>query len=158
MSQPRLHAVPLTLPEANELVRKWHRHHLPATGHRWSVGVADEAGDIRGCAITSRPVARMTDQYRKLEIVRVATDGCPNACSFLYGRVRRLGELFGYDEVFTFILASEPGTSLRAAGYVEVATSAGGSWNRPSRKRENDHPLEPKRKFVARMNGGEHAD
>ena len=34
----KLVLVPLTLGEANELVLRWHRHHEPVQGHRFSIG------------------------------------------------------------------------------------------------------------------------
>lgn len=43
----RLRIFPATLKQANELVAAWHRHHKPARGHRFSIGV--KAGD-RGFA------------------------------------------------------------------------------------------------------------
>ncbi len=33
-----LHIIPLELDEANDLVGRWHRHHKPAVGHRFSIG------------------------------------------------------------------------------------------------------------------------
>jgi hypothetical protein len=54
----------------------------------------------------------------------------------------------GYDAIQTFILASEPGTSLIAAGWKCCGPSAGGDWNRPSRgNRRVDQPQEPKIKY-----------
>lgn len=104
----------------------------------------DDAAAVRGVAIVGRPMARMTDQHGVVEAIRVATDGCPNACSALYGAVCRQQRAHGYRKAITFILASEPGTSLRAAGWRPVARTDGGSWSRPSRHREDDHPLDPK--------------
>ena len=36
--QERLHPIPLTLKQANELVANLHRHHKPEVGHRFSIG------------------------------------------------------------------------------------------------------------------------
>jgi len=34
-----LRVVPIELKTANQLVARWHRHHQPAQGHRFSLGV-----------------------------------------------------------------------------------------------------------------------
>lgn len=60
----------------------------------------------------------------------------------------------GFDEIQTFILESEPGTSLVAAGWIEdkERESKGGDWNRPSRGgRRKDQPQEPKRRFYRKL-------
>jgi hypothetical protein len=38
--QPRLHIVPLTLKQANEMVADLHRHHKPVVGHRFSLAAS----------------------------------------------------------------------------------------------------------------------
>jgi hypothetical protein len=151
VSQPRLTVVPVTLRQANDFVGQEHRHHGPAVGHKFSVGVEDDEGVLRGVAIAGRPVARGLDNGRRLEVVRVATDGCPNACSALYGAVKRIALAMGYKpwDVFTYTLESEPGTSLKAAGWVQVGTVKGRSWDTPSRRRTDKHPTEDKRRWQA---------
>lgn len=84
-TRQRLQIVPMDLSDANEFIRRHHRHHPPVVGHKFSLGVVDEAGAIRGVATIGRPVARRLDDGWTLEVNRVATDGCPNACSALYG-------------------------------------------------------------------------
>ena len=116
-SQPRLKIGPCELKDANNFVTENHRHHKKVTGHRWSTSVSTKDGVV-GVAIIGRPVARMTDQRRIVEAVRVCTDGTPNACSALYGAVCRQQRSHGYEKAQTFILESEPGTSLRAAGWM----------------------------------------
>lgn len=149
--QPRLSIVPLTLAAAKEFVGQEHRHHAPPVGHKFSVGVEDEDGTLRGVAVAGRPVARGLDQQRTLEVIRVATDGCPNACSALYGAVARIAKEMGYERhnVITYTLASEPGTSLRAAGWVPDHTVRGRSWDTPSRRREDVAPTEDKTRWRA---------
>ena len=61
--------------------------------------------------------AAMTE--RVLEVTRLVTDGTANACSLLYAAAARVGKELGYERIQTFILATEPGTSLRAAGWGE---------------------------------------
>lgn len=140
MSQPRLTLVPLDLAEANEAVAAWHRHHQPAVGHRFSIGVADESGQLRGAAIVGRPVARGNQDGWTAEVVRCSTDGCPNACSALYAACWRAWKAMGGLRLITYTLASEPGTSLRAAGWRTLYTVDGRSWDTPSRRRIDKHP------------------
>ena len=42
----------------------------------------------------------------------------------------------GYQKVITYTLVSEPGASLRAAGFKNCGEAGGLSWNVPSRPRE----------------------
>jgi hypothetical protein len=151
--QRKLEIVPLELAEANEQVDRWHRHHTPAVGHRFSIGV--EAVDVDGrvlvgAAIVGRPVARMNDDGWTLEVTRVATDGTPNACSALYGAAWRVCREMGYRRLITYTLATEPGTSLRAAGWTEIGKRGGGSWDRPSRRRTDKAPTCQKTLFEKR--------
>lgn len=129
-----LRIIPLDLAEANELVARWHRHHKPCVGHRFSIGVADD-DRICGAAIVGRPVARRLDNGTTLEINRLVTDGTPNACSKLLGAIRRVFRHLGYERVITYTLPEEGGSSLRAAGYKLVGTTPGRSWSVPSRPR-----------------------
>lgn len=142
--QQKLTVVPLVLSEACDFVTRLHRHHQKPHKHRFSIGVVDEEGVLRGVAIADRPVSRMMDQKFTLEVTRLATDGCPNACSHLYAAVARAAKAMGFHRVITYILESEPGTSLRAVGWEPRAKTQGGSWSRSSRPREDKHPLEPK--------------
>jgi len=143
-AQTRLTVVPLPLDEANAFVAQHHRHHKPTPGHKFSLGVADEDGVIRGVAIVGRPVARMLDNGLTLEVNRVATDGCPNACSALYGAAWRAAKALGYRRLITYTLNTEPGTSLRGAGWKLLGERGGGSWSVPSRPRVDKHPLQGK--------------
>lgn len=143
-----LQIVHVELAEANAFVEALHRHHKPVRGHRFSLGVA-EGERLCGVAVVGRPVARMTDQRRVVEVTRLCTDGTPNACSALYSAAARAARELGFDSIQTFILANEPGTSLVAAGWALAGDSPGGDWNRPLRGgRRVDQPLVPKRKYA----------
>lgn len=148
--QPRLRTVPTTLREANAFVAAHHRHHRPVRGHTSSTAVVDDQGELRGVAIIGRPLARKLDHTQVCEVLRVATDGCQNACSALYGACCRIAKAFGYAHVLTYTLSTEPGTSLRAAGWKPTALTDGGSWSRQDREREDDHPLIPKVRWECR--------
>jgi hypothetical protein len=140
----KLLIVPCELKEANTFVRHYHRHHGRAIGHKFSIAVIDEDGKIRGVAIVGRPVARMLDDGWTLEVLRVATDGCPNACSALYAAASRATFALGYRKLGTYILNTEPGTSLKAIQWKCLGKAGEGSWNRPSRPRIDKHPLQAK--------------
>ena len=138
--------VPVHLDEANLFVRRHHRHHGPVVGHKFSIGIELE-GIIRGVAIVGRPVARMIDDGLTLEVTRVATDGVKDGCSALYGACRRACFALGYKKLVTYILQSESGTSLKAAGWRCLGEAGGGSWSRSSRSRIDKHPLQGKIRY-----------
>ena len=126
---------PITLREANVYVAQHHRHNLPTNGHKFSVACYD--GDrLCGVAIAGQPIARKLDDGLTIEIRRVCTDGTRNACSILYGACSRCAKEMGYKRVVTYTLISEPGSSLKAAGFKSCGEAGGVSWNMPSRPRE----------------------
>ena len=85
-----LDIVPITLAEANEFVKRNHRHHGKVIGHKFSIAVADvETSKIVGVAIVGRPVSRFLDDGWTLEVNRLCTDGTHNACSMLYAAAWR---------------------------------------------------------------------
>jgi hypothetical protein len=141
--------IPLDLDEANELVRRWHRHHAPVLRHKFAIGLA--LGDeVVGVGIVGRPVARWLDDGVTLEVTRVAVpEGHRNACSKLYGACRRATFALGYKRLVSYTLASESGSSLKAAGYRLVGEVRGRSWNCPSRPRVDKHPLQDKLRWEA---------
>jgi hypothetical protein len=133
----------LGLEEANTFVREHHRHHPPVIGHLFSIGAALE-GRIVGVAIVGRPVARERDDGVTAEVTRLATDGTRNVCSFLYGACVRASFALGFKRIGTYILASEPGTSLIAAGWRQIGEVRGRSWSCPSRPRVDTQPTQGK--------------
>ena len=148
MNQPRLTIVPLTQREARAWIDSVHRHHPAPRGDVFRLGVADEGGVIRGVAMIGRPVARHLDDGWTLEVNRVATDGCPNACSALYGAAWRAARAIGYRRLVTYTLASESGASLRGAGWRVIGQRAARSWSDSSVARPrldtNDATGQPK--------------
>lgn len=146
-----LQIVPIDFSEAVEFIRRHHRHHVPPIGHRASIAVANDAGDVVGVAMLGRPVARRLDDGWTLEVTRVATDGTRNACSKLYGAAHRLAAALGYRKVITYTLKSESGASLRAVGWTprSAAVRSSWSWSTPSRPRVDKHPLQEKVRWEA---------
>lgn len=114
-SRRRLTLAHVELAEANEFVERLHHHHKKIQGHRFSLGAETEAG-LCGVAIVGRPVGGQ-HQRDWVEVVRLCTDGTPNACSFLYGAAARAAKALGFVRIQTYILRSEPGTSLKASGW-----------------------------------------
>mgnify|MGYP001030012597 FL=1 len=118
-----------TLKIANSYVEQHHRHHGRVIGHKWSLA-AYKDGRLCGVAIIGRPTGRRLDDGKTLEVRRLCTDGTRNACSCLYAAAARRAKKEGYSKIITFILQSEPGISLRAAGWTMEAAKAGRPrWN-----------------------------
>jgi hypothetical protein len=139
----RLRLLPCELDEANAFVARFHRHHPEVVGHKFSLAAAvDDC--VVGVAIVGRPVSRVLDNGLTLEVTRVSTDGTRNACSFLYGACRRASFALGYLKLITYTLATEPGTSLVAAGWKVVGEVKGRSWSCPSRPRVDKTPHQNK--------------
>ena len=151
MSLARLEIVPCTVRAASAFVEEHHRHHRAPQGARFAVAVADEAGVVRGVAMVGTPVARLASDGWTAEVVRVATDGCPNACSALYGACWRAARALGYKKLFTYPLPAEGGASLRGSGWVCLGEAGGGNWSRRSRPRVDEHPTQVKMKWERRM-------
>jgi hypothetical protein len=88
------------------------------------------------------------DDGRTLEVTRCCTDGTTNACTKLYGAVRRAAAALGYVRLLTTTGASEGGASLRAAGWEVLRETPGRSWSVPSRPRDDKHELGPRTVWV----------
>lgn len=148
----KLSLVPITLDEANAFVAQFHRHHGEVVGHKFSLGAV--LGDqIVGVSIVGRPVARGRDDGMTLEVTRLCSDGVERSvtddkgkehslavCSFLYGASARACFALGYRRIGTYILASEPGTTLLGAGWRQIGEVKGRSWTTPTRPRVDRHP------------------
>lgn len=144
----RLVIVPCELAEANAFVERHHRHHPPVVGHKFSLAAA-LSDRVVGVAIVGRPVSRRLDDGMTLEVTRCATDGTKNASSMLYGACRRASFALGYRRLVTYTLATEPGTSLRAAGWKVVGAVRGRSWSCASRPRVDKTPHQNKLRWEA---------
>lgn len=155
---------PIDLVSANAYVISHHRHNGKVLVHRFSISVYD--GDrICGVAICGNPSARKLDTGDCIEVKRCCTDGTKNACSILYGRCARIAKEMGYKKIITYILQSEAGTTMRAAGWKVEQDNCGSDkgWNTPSRPREvvsidlfgnerEHYKLEKKTRYVKYLN------
>lgn len=146
----RLQVVPCELDEANAFVAQVHRHHGAVRGHKYSVAVAVD-GRVCGVVIVGRPVSRMLDDGWTLEACRLATDGTKNACSALYAAAWRAARAMGYRRLVTYLLDSEPGVSVSAAGWKCVGSAGGGTWSREDRPRIDKHPTQGKIRWEVRL-------
>lgn len=143
-----LEITPITLRRANEFVTQHHRHHRASKGHKFSIGVCED-GKLVGVCICGRPVSRYLDDGRTLEVNRLCTDGTKDACSKLYGAACRIAKDMGYMRVVTYILESEPGTSLKAAGFTCEGRAGGLEWNGRSKPKDSEqYPHEMKTRWV----------
>jgi len=150
---PTIRLVPTSIKAANRLVAKWHRHNEPIQGGYFAAAV-ESGGDVVGVAIVGHPIGRNAMDGFTCEITRVATDGTYNACSMLYGACCRAAKALGYRKVITKTGVDEPGTSLKAAGFVEVGLGSNDTWDRPKRRRiqedmfgRKSRPDGPKRRW-----------
>lgn len=152
----RLDIVPVSFAEANAFVKQNHRHHGPTVGHKFSVAVADmEATDgakIVGVAIVGRPVARYLDDGWTLEVNRCCTDGTRNACSMLYAAAWRAARAMGYKKIITYILDTENGASVKAAGYKCIGQAGGLRWTGTRRPEIDLYPAQLKLRYEKEAN------
>lgn len=128
--------VPITFRKASEFVNEHHRHNKASCGHKFSIGL-EQDNKLIGIATAGRPVARALDNGRNIEITRVCVlEGHKNACSMLYGRMKRICQLMGFEKIFTYTLKTESGSSLKAIGARIVGEVIPKSWNTKNRKRK----------------------
>jgi hypothetical protein len=144
-----LQVVPVGWATARAFVHAHHRHCKRPAGWRFGAGVMN-GSDLLGVVVVGRPVARMLDQKRIVEVNRLCVrqdlpDGLEwNACSLLYGWAAREAKRRGFERIITYTLASEPGTTLSAAGWTAESFTPGRSWDSPSRRRGDNTPTEDK--------------
>lgn len=125
------------------MVNLVHRHHSAPVGHKFSFGVF-AGSDLVGVAICGRPVARMLDDGKTLEVTRTATVGYKNSISKVLAAARKEALAHGFTRLITYTLGCESGASLKASGFTCMGPSGGGSWSRGSRPRADNHPTEEK--------------
>lgn len=141
---------PISFREASAFISQHHRHHWPPQGCKFCIGLVGPSGTLVAVATVGRPVAKAHQDGYTAEVTRLCTDGTRNATSMLYAACWRAARAMGYRRLITYILADEPGTSARAAGWREIARTCGGSWNVPSRPRKDKHPIGPKKRYEVR--------
>lgn len=146
----KLEIRPIGLKEANNFVKKFHRHHKGTVGHKFSIGLFD-GNEMVGCAICGRPVSRHFDTGEICEVNRLCVlDGIKNGCSMLYGACSRVAKAMGYKKIITYTLESETGTSLMASNFQFDGIAGGKIWN-GERRRDNGVPKEMKKRWVREL-------
>jgi hypothetical protein len=111
----------IELAQANAFVERLHRHHGRIQGHRFSIG-AVKGGELVGVIVVGRPVGGQHQNDW--------TDGTKNTCSFLYAAAARASAELGFLRIQTYVLDSETGISLRAAGWSYERLSHPVGWHR----------------------------
>ena len=151
-----MRTAPIPVKHAVRFVAQVHRR-LPHAHHRmWAIGLWCN-DELRGVALCGAPKARQLAScsngewpapYERLEVVRCAVvEDTPNGCSMLYGACARAARAMGVTDMLTYTDEDEPGTSLRAAGWVEdTGLYGGGQASRPSRPRRQRSEREAQRR------------
>ena len=120
-------AIPISLKEANAFVDALHRHHDSVYRDKYRIGAMQD-GKLVGVVQVGRPVSRVLDDGKTVEVTRLCSDGTKNVCSFLYSRAARIAKELGYSKIITYILETESGDSLAASGCsLEDAKCGGGA-------------------------------
>jgi hypothetical protein len=149
-----LTAVPIEREAACAFVDKLHRHHDGVRRDKYRVAAMLD-GRIVGIVQVGRPVSRALCDGKTVEVVRLCTDGTPNVCSYLYAKAARVARELGYERIVTYILDTEDGTSLKAAGWRKEADIKGHAWGCPSRPRQTTAPTCDKQRWAKRLRGPE---
>lgn len=136
----KLKLIPVDWKTACAFIYLNHRHHKPPQGWKFGIGVEKNEETV-GVITVGRPVSRIFDDGKTLEVTRCCTDGTKNAASMLYGAAYRAAKALGYTRIITYTLIDEPGTTLKASGWEFSHVTHGRSWSSNSRYREDKHPL-----------------
>jgi hypothetical protein len=108
---------PISIREAKAFVKKYHRHHKAPRGVLFALAL-NNGHKVIAVSIVGRPVARFNQDGWTAEVTRLwLIEGHKNACSKLYQISKRAAQAMGYRRVPTYILSSEPGSSLKGAGW-----------------------------------------
>lgn len=108
---------PCTLAEARRHIAANHSHNKAPVG--WLFGTSVYANEqLAGVGVCSRPTAIGWNGKPYVEVTRVCTTGTRNACSMLYGALTKAALALGYTRVYTYTLATECASCVKAAGFV----------------------------------------
>ena len=140
--------IPMSIKTANKFIDAHHRTHKPIQGGLFAIAIC-RTGESIPCAVAvvGRPCRKLDDGFTA-EVTRVATDGTTNANSKIYGLCRRVAFILGYRKFTTLSLTSESGATFRGIGMSGPQKTKGGSWNRPSRPRQDKSSTAPKLRWT----------
>jgi len=116
----KLQACPMTLREANEFVKSYHRHNKPIPNNGGKFAIGCKAGEsLIGVAIVGNPLSATYMDGYTAEVLRVCVlpDAQKGANSFLYSRCWLAWKAMGGKRLITYTLTDESGASLRGAGW-----------------------------------------
>lgn len=140
----KFEVVPIFQDEAFAFIEANHRHHRKPCGSMFQMALSD-GEKIVGVAVVGRPTSRRQQDGFTCEVTRLCVlPDIPNGCSMLYSTCWRAAKALGYRRLITYILNTEPGTSLQASGWKFIGERRGQSWNVKSRPRVDKHPLQNK--------------
>ena len=144
----RVSLSPMPVKVAMKFNAETHRRLPAVVGGMWAIAALIN-DQVVGVAIVGHPQARMTAKHlNQLEVLRVAVqEGCPNACSALYGACSRAARDMGAVDLTTTIHIDESGHSLLASGWVRLGVTRGGEWDRESRTRKAAVDPRPKVRY-----------
>lgn len=129
-----------------------HRRLPRVQGGMWAACVREaESQRVVGVVLVGWPSRVQTNELcEHLRVLRCAVEpGVPNACSMLYGAAWRAARALGAVRMDTFTHLDEPGTSLRAAGWIPDGLTAGGEYDRACRHRRPAIDSSLKRRWLA---------
>jgi hypothetical protein len=136
----------MPIKHAKRFVGAEHRHNPAINAARWAIA-AYLGGQLVGVVMVGNVVARMLQHPRRAEVVRLATDGTDNACSYLYGVAIAVSRAMGIWSLKTYTLTEESGSSLRAVGAKLDGDVRPEEWDRPGRRRTTKHTIAPRQRW-----------
>lgn len=149
---------PCTVKAALKQVELWHRYLPDLQGALFAAQLIGPDGKCCAVATFGNPSRVWQDTGRGVISRVAALEGLPPvgnhaapACMMLYGALCRAAKALGYREAWTYTLPHEPGTSLRAAGFIDMGMTTGGEHDRPSRRRKLAVNSEPKRRWLRKL-------
>jgi hypothetical protein len=135
MGHAEFEAAPLSIVSAKAWCSRWHSHLPPPLGGLFALAVST-GGRVVCVAVVSRPVARMLDNRRTVEVTRLASDGSTRgAASFALRAAAREAVARGYARVVSYTILGEAGACYRAARWRTTHITQPGQWSRGSRPR-----------------------
>jgi hypothetical protein len=145
---------PMTVRKATGLkfVSDVHRRLPLVQGAMWATSIRDAVTmELLGVCLVGHPSREQaTESNEHLRVLRCAVAaGVPNGCSMLYASAWRAARALGCLRLDTHTHADEPGTSLKAAGWLFGGWTVGGLHRRQGRPRKVPVDPEPKLRWWA---------
>jgi hypothetical protein len=114
---------PITIKQANEFIKMYHRHNRPTTNNcgRWAIAAIKD-DEIFGVLIAGNPVSATYMDGYTIELTRICVkeDAPMGTCSFLISKSCMIWKIMGGRKMITYTLDSESGASLRGAGWEQM--------------------------------------